>query len=70
MKTGIMMRTLVVLFAPAVLAAQGTSSYTKPPAVPAPPALSVPAVKSSTLPNGIQMRVVEQRVERPHVVVV
>ena len=61
MKTGIMMRTLVVLFAPAVLAAQGTSSYTKPPAVPAPPALSVPAVKSSTLPNGIQLRVVEQR---------
>jgi predicted Zn-dependent peptidase len=29
--------------------------------VPAPRALSVPAVKSGTLPNGIQLRVVEQR---------
>jgi len=61
MKTKIMTRTIVALCAPATLAAQGTSSYTKPPAVPAPPALSVPAVKSSTLPNGIRLRVVEQR---------
>lgn len=53
-------RVIAALFVPAALAAQG-SSHTKPPAVPPPRALSVPAVKSSSLPNGIQLRVVEQR---------
>ena len=48
------------LLVPAALAAQGKSTYTKPPAVATPVALSVPAVKSSALPNGIQLRVVEQ----------
>ena len=45
---------------PATLAAQGTSPWTKPPVLPSTPALSVPAVKASALPNGIQLRVVEQ----------
>src|SRR6185503_13348106 len=58
------MRTMTIaaaLLVPAALTAQGKSTYTKPPTVAAPPALSVPAVKSSTMPNGIQLRVVEQR---------
>lgn len=58
------MKTLTIcgaLLAPAVLIAQGPSSHTKPPVVPRPPALSVPTVRSSTMPNGIQLRIVEQR---------
>lgn len=58
-----MMRSLVLAshLLPAALVAQGTSPYTKPPAAPPPPALSVPAVSASSLPNGVQLRVVEQR---------
>jgi zinc protease len=48
------------LVLPAALAAQGKSPYTRPPATPPNPSLSVPAVKSSRLPNGIQLHVVEQ----------
>jgi zinc protease len=55
------MTLAAVLFLPTALTAQGKSTYTKPPTVAAPAALSVPAVKSSTMPNGIQLRVVEQR---------
>ena len=61
------MKTVPGLFAAAVVAvpfsvsAQGKSTYTKPPTTPAPAALNVPAVKASAMPNGIQLRVVEQR---------
>lgn len=58
------MKTLNIaaaLMMPAAMTAQDKSAYTQPPAVPAPPPLSVPAVRSSTMPNGIQVRVVEQR---------
>lgn len=49
-----------LLLPPLTVAAQGTSPYTKPPALPATPALAVPAVRSGMLPNGVQLRVVEQ----------
>ena len=52
---------VAALLAPAALSAQGKSSYTQPPPIPQPPALAVPAVRASTMPNGIQLRVVEQR---------
>jgi predicted Zn-dependent peptidase len=37
-----------------------SSAYPKPPVLPSAAALAVPPVKSSTLPNGITLRVVEQ----------
>ena len=49
----------ILLLAPATLLAQ-KSSYTKPPALPVAAALSVPAVKSASLPNGVKLHVVEQ----------
>ena len=52
---------ITALLLPGILAAQGTSSHPKAPAVPAAPALSVPAVRSSTLPNGVRVRLVEHR---------
>ena len=56
-----MTRTLAAtLFLPAALAAQAKSSYPKPPAVPANPTLAVPTIRSGKLPNGIELRVVEQ----------
>jgi predicted Zn-dependent peptidase len=55
------MTLAAALLVPAALTAQGKSTYTQPPAVAAPSALSVPTVKTSTMPNGIQLRVVEQR---------
>lgn len=60
--TPMMMRSLSLstMLLPATLAAQSASPYTKPPALPSTPALSVPAVRTSALPNGIQLRVVEQ----------
>jgi predicted Zn-dependent peptidase len=54
-----MSRFLFVLMFPGALAAQGKSTYTAPPPVPRNPTLSVPAVRSSSLPNGVQVRVVE-----------
>ena len=48
-----------VALAPATLAAQA-SQYTRPPVLPVAAALTVPTVRSSTLPNGVQLRVVEQ----------
>jgi zinc protease len=57
------LRTLgaATLCIPVTIAAQGKSTYTKPPTAPLPAALSVPAVKTTSLPNGIQVRMVEQR---------
>lgn len=52
---------MTALLLPGILVAQGTSSHPKPPAVPASPALSVPAVRSSTMPNGVRLRLVEHR---------
>src|SRR5438876_12411938 len=40
------------------LSAQGVDR-TKPPALPAPPALKLPAVQTTTLPNGLMLAVVE-----------
>ena len=51
---------LLAILVPAALDAQGKSTYTAPPPVPRNPTLSVPAVRASTLPNGIKVRVVEQ----------
>jgi len=56
---GFMKPVLVVALAPATLGAQA-SQYTRPPALPVAAALSVPTVRSSALPNGVQLRVVEQ----------
>ena len=52
-------RTFVIGLLPGVLGAQTKSAHTTPPPVPRNPNLSVPAVRSSALPNGIQLRVVE-----------
>jgi len=52
---------VAALVVPVTLAAQDKSTHTRPPALPATPALAVPAVRTSALPNGIQLRVVEQR---------
>jgi predicted Zn-dependent peptidase len=49
----------LLLLVPAGLAAQA-SKHTQPPTLAAPAALTVPAVKSFSLPNGIQVRLVEQ----------
>jgi zinc protease len=46
---------------PSLVAAQAPSVHTSAPAVAPAPALKVPAVRSSTLPNGIALRVVEHR---------
>lgn len=51
----------VALLFPVALGAQDKSTHTAPPAVPRNPNLSIPAVRSSALPNGIQLRVVEHR---------
>lgn len=48
----------VIAVAPAAMPAQGVT-VTQAPALPAPPALAVPAVRASALPNGIQLRIVE-----------
>src|SRR5438876_7555720 len=40
------------------VSAQGVDR-TKPPALPAPPALKLPAVQTTTLPNGLMLAVVE-----------
>lgn len=54
------MRTLLLaLLAPSALLAQ-KSTYTKPPELPVAASLSVPAVKSGTLPNGVKLNIVEQ----------
>ena len=50
---------LLALLAPATLLAQ-QSTYTKPPALPVAASLSVPTVKTGTMPNGIKLNVVEQ----------
>ena len=55
-----MPRFLFALSIPGALTAQEKSTHTAPPPVPPSPTLSVPAVRSSTLPNGVQVRVVEQ----------
>jgi predicted Zn-dependent peptidase len=53
-------KVLALLFlAPALLGAQAKSVYTSPPTVARNPNLSVPAVRSSALPNGVQLRIVE-----------
>ena len=57
--THIMKALPMLLLAPATLLAQ-KSSYTKPPGLPVAAALSVPAVKSASLPNGVKLHVVEQ----------
>ncbi|HEX6314491.1 MAG TPA: insulinase family protein, partial [Gemmatimonadaceae bacterium] len=46
---------------PALAAAQAPSVHTSAPAVAPAPPLRVPAVRASTLPNGIGLRVVEHR---------
>lgn len=46
-------------FAPVALWAQAPSKYPSPPASPPNPTLSVPAVRSSRLPNGVQVRLAE-----------
>ena len=57
----IVTRTIAAaLVVPALLPAQGKSPYTRPPATPPNPTLSVPKAKSSRLPNGVQLHVVEQ----------
>lgn len=53
------MRQFLLLVVPAGLAAQA-SKHTQPPTLAAPAALAVPAVRSFVLPNGIQVRLVEQ----------
>jgi len=50
---------VVALLLPGALGAQDKSAHTSPPVVPRNPNLAVPAVRSSALPNGIQVRVVE-----------
>jgi zinc protease len=57
MKTTVL--TPLLLLAPAVLAAQQSPNPNAPPA-PVAPSLRVPAVRSFALPNGIQVRFVEQ----------
>ncbi len=49
----------LLLLAPATLAGQA-SVYTSAPALPAPARLSVPTVHSGAMPNGVQLRIVEQ----------
>ena len=56
---GFMKPVLLLALAPATLAAQA-SQYTRPPVLPVAAALTVPTVRSSALPNGVQLRVVEQ----------
>ena len=56
---GFMKPVLLLALAPATLAAQA-SKYTRPPVLPVAAALTVPTVRSSALPNGVQLRVVEQ----------
>ena len=51
--------SLLILLAPATLAAQ-TSTYPNSPKLPVAAALTVPAVKSGALPNGVRINVVEQ----------
>jgi predicted Zn-dependent peptidase len=57
--TGTMRTLALIALAPATLLAQ-KSSYTQPPKLPVAAALTVPAVKSGALPNGIKLHVVEQ----------
>lgn len=55
------MKFLVLLVAaPAALAAQKPSTHTTAPVMPRAAPLTVPAVRSLSLPNGIQVRIVEQ----------
>lgn len=56
------MRTIacLALAAPIVAAAQQPSAYPDPPTLPAAAPLTVPTVRSAALPNGVQLRVVEQ----------
>jgi len=56
---GFVKPVLLLALAPATLAAQA-SQYTRPPVLPVAAALTVPTVRSSALPNGVQLRVVEQ----------
>ena len=56
---GFVKPVLLLALAPATLAAQA-SKYTRPPVLPVAAALTVPTVRSSALPNGVQLRVVEQ----------
>ncbi len=50
---------ILMLLAPATLVAQ-TSTYTQAPKLPTAAALTVPAVKSGALPNGVRLNIVEQ----------
>lgn len=53
---------MLALAVPAAAAAQEpTSAFPKPPSLPDPAPLVVPSVKASSLPNGVQLRIVEQR---------
>jgi zinc protease len=51
--------SVLALLTPAALLAQVKSTHTSPPKVPSNPVLTVPAVRASALPNGVQVRVVE-----------
>lgn len=53
--------SLCLVFPLVAGAQERPSAFPTPPALPAPAPLTVPAVKSSALPNGVQLRVVEQR---------
>ncbi len=61
MRTRPSIAAALLLAAPLALDAQGAFDRTKPPALPDPAPLSVPAVKVSRLANGAQLRVVEHR---------
>ncbi|MGH9204444.1 MAG: hypothetical protein ACRD2A_24720, partial [Vicinamibacterales bacterium] len=55
------MKLLALLVAaPAALSAQKPSTHTTAPVTPGAAPLTVPAVRSVSLPNGIQVRIVEQ----------
>jgi len=59
MKATLAIAAALLTAGPAVPLPAQAVDRTKPPALPAPPALKLPAVQTATLPNGLQLAVVE-----------